>query len=85
MDELRDMTSRVNSLEGIKEKYKQGIIENFRYVYENREKIAHNGVDFDPIVNLRRYFSSVQYKRCFDKSLGANDRWRIVGKKIFLD
>ena len=30
MDELRDMSSKTNSLEGIKEKYKKAIIDNYR-------------------------------------------------------
>mgnify|MGYP000499129020 FL=1 len=42
MDELRDMHSTVNSLEGVKEKYKKGVIENFQYILENQRTIIQN-------------------------------------------
>ena len=84
MNELRDMTSRVNSLEGIKEKYRQGIIETYMYLYEHRKEIA-DSKSFDFVDKLRLKYSALQYDKCMDNYLGSNERWGIVDKKIFLD
>lgn len=84
MDELRDMHSRVNSLEGVKEKYKKGVIENFQYIVENQRQITQNAADVSTEGKkraLRHAFSNNQYKECYDDSLGSNDRWGIVAEK----
>lgn len=87
MDNLRDMSSTTNSLEGIKEKYKKGVIENFQFVVENQRKIVQDSVFTSmsgPKAALRYAFTQNQYKECHDASLGSNDRWGIVaGKNLF--
>ena len=75
MDNLRDMSSTTNSLEGIKEKYKKGVIENFQFVVENQRKIVQDSVFTSisgPKVALRHAFTQNQYKECHDASLGSN-------------
>lgn len=82
MDELRDMSSKTNSLDGVKEKYRIAIIDNCREqltIFKNMDK----KIDSIDIENGRRRFNSTQYKNAFDNSLGSNDRWGIVSKKNF--
>ena len=86
MDELRDMHSTVNSLEGVKEKYKKGVIENFKYILENQRTIIQNNKNGyeEEEWGLRHAFDNKQYNECYDDSLGSNDRWGIVaGKNLF--
>ena len=81
MDELRIMSSEANSLEGIKEKYKKAIIDNYEArLLECKNKRISN---IDDINQERRIFDSIQYKNAFDDSLGSNDRWGIVSRKNF--
>lgn len=89
MEDLKYMSSRCNSLDGVKEKYKKGIIETFEYICSNKEKIKQDGENrglfgiegFKRVVQST--FNNMQYKECADKSLGSNDRWGIVSKKNF--
>ena len=85
MNELRDMHSRANSLEGIKEKFQKAIIDNYEQRTETLISLRKSGLplqesDFDA---ERRKFDNIQYENAFDDSLTSNDRWGIVSKKNF--
>ena len=81
MDELRNMHSKANSLEGVKEKYRKAIIDNYAeklMQLDNLENIRN-----DDIQNLIMSFERTQYQNAYDNSLGSNDRWGIVRQKNF--
>ena len=81
MDELRNMHSKANSLEGVKEKYRKAIIDNYAeklMQLDNLENIRN-----DDIQNLIMSFERTQYQNAYDNSLGSNDRWGIVSQKNF--
>lgn len=79
MDELRDMASKANSLQEIKEKYQKAIINNFKEKLAMLKNIHGN----DDIEKIKMNFNNTQYQNAFDNSLGSNDRWGIVSKKNF--
>lgn len=81
MYDLSDMSSKTNSLEGVKEKYKKAVIENYKYVRENRVQIGENGRYDDRFANLRTAFSQKQSDECIDSSLPSNERWGLVSRK----
>ena len=86
MDEIMHMSSKTNSLEGIKEKFKKGVIENRRNVAEKRKEIIQRrGYSRMPLEErlkaLAIEFDAIQYRECSDNSMGSNPRWGIVSKK----
>ena len=83
MNDLRDMSSDINSLIGVKEKYKRAVVENYKYIRENNKQIAENGSDNNPFVNLRTAFYKKQATECIDSSLPSNERWGLVAGKNF--
>lgn len=87
MEELKYMSSESNSLKGVKEKYKRGIIDNFQWLRDNTDIIKQEAYNMGVFgkegykLVMQRYFNKKQYRECADNSMGSNDRWGIVGKK----
>ena len=76
---LSNMRVECNSIDSIKEKYKRGIIEAYKYVIQNAKTITAGS--YDKIQSCRSEFDSMQGHLCEDISLGSNARWGIVSKK----
>lgn len=72
MNEFKYMISKTNSFEGVKEKYRKAIIENYRDSLRVRNTES-----------ARIRFDKTQNSNASYNSLGANDRWAIVSKKNF--
>lgn len=68
----RDMNSKYNSIEAIKERYQKGIIEAYRIFLETSESVR----------DARRIFNKMQYDICSDGNI-QTPRWEIVGRKNF--
>lgn len=79
MDELSDMRARSNSIDGVKEKFKRGILDAYMYVIQNAQSIMAGS--YDKTQSCRNAFNGRQYPMCEDESLGSNSRWGIVSKK----
>lgn len=79
MNELSDMSDMRNSIDGIKEKFKRGIVEAYMYVMQNAQSIMAGS--YDKVKNCKFAFDARQGQTCEDLSLGSNARWGIVSKK----
>lgn len=84
MDELRNMRSRVNSWEGVKEKYDKGILEAYDYILNHYDELIRPGfAKGEATSQIKQQFGDKQFNECVDNSLGSNYRWGIVSLKNF--
>ena len=86
-ENIKDMDSKTNSLEGVKEVYQKAVIENLKKklleLNEREEEKRQNGefLNANDRLEIGRYFRHAEGDIAYDNSLGANDRWKIISRK----
>jgi len=84
MDGLYNMKSETNSLNGVRERYKKGIIETYEDICENYDTlIVPPGCVGEGTQKITTTFNNMQNDVCRDDSMGSNSRWGIVALKNF--